>query len=338
MEMSDRQRVDAVSAIAILAPLGVSLAKAASEYAERAKRLSRSVTFEKLKDQLIEAKRADGKSKRYLCDLKHRLSKVGQKFADRQVATIEVVEFDDWLRELKQSPTSRANFRKVLHAMFEFAVTRGYVVENPISRTTKVKPSHAAPGILTPIELKALLAKADPSIVPWFAIAAFAGLRDAEVGRLSWEKVDLDAGYIKIDAAIAKTMSRRVIPIAANLAEWLLPYAKQTGMVRPSRNQAFTMARMARSVAAKSLKENGSAAANLEKWPNNALRHSFASYRLALTGNSAQTAEEAGHSVVMLKTHYRELVTKHEAEAWFSVRPSPGAAKVIQFSNRASTA
>jgi integrase len=335
LEMTDRQRVDAVGALAILAPLGVSLTKAATVYAERMKLLSRSVSFSALRTELIEAKRSDGKSSRYLCDLNHRLAKVGKVFDARQVATIETHELDDWLRALKQSPTSRVNFRKVLNVLFEFAVTRGYSISNPVSRTTKVKPPYVNPGILTAIEVGALLASADRRIVPWLAISAFAGLRDAEVGRLTWDKVDLAEGFIKLDAGIAKTMSRRIVPIAANLNEWLAPYVKRVGLVRPSRNVAYQLARDARKAAAETLRKSGAPAASLESWPNNALRHSYASYRLALTGNAAVTAEEAGHSVAVLKTHYRELVTKREAEAWFAVRPAADTSKVIQFSKSA---
>jgi hypothetical protein len=73
---------------------------------------------------------------------------------------------------------------------------------------------------------------------------------------------------------------------------------------------------------AEKLLEVGEAATNLEAWPHNALRHSFASYRMALISNAAQVAEECGHSVQVMKTHYRELVTQGEANAWFAVMPA----------------
>jgi len=49
------------------------------------------------------------------------------------------------------------------------------------------------------------------------------------------------------------------------------------------------------------------------------LRHSFISYRLALTGDEKSTALEAGNTPDMIFQHYRELVTKEEAEKWFDV-------------------
>jgi len=322
MNLPDVQRVDAIRALAILAPLSVTLAEAAHAYAERAKMLSRSVTFAVLRGEFLSAKEADRKSMRYLGDIRTRLLRFGQTFDQRQVSAIEARDIDDWLRALKLSPTSRVNFRKVLHSAFEFSVLRGYAAENPVAKTAKVKAGDAAFGTLRPHEIAAMLSAADPRVVASIAISAFAGLRDAEMGRMTWDRhVDLTGGYIKVDKAIAKTASRRLIPISDNLRAWLLPHVKAQGLVRPSQRVSYPLYREARSTGAKLLKTRGEDAKNLEYWPSNALRHSFASYRLAQVGNAAQVAEECGNSVQILKKHYRELVAKTEAEKWFAVLP-----------------
>jgi integrase len=332
--MTDGQRLDSVRAIAILAPYGVSLTIAAEVFAERAKLLSRTVTFGVLRAELVAAKRADRKSRLYLGDLTHRLARVGQVFDERPVATIETCELDDWLRALNQSPTSRVNFRKVLTTAFEFAVSRGYVRENPVVKTAKVKAEHAVPGILRPKEIAAVLAEAPPQVVSAIALSAFAGLRDAEVGRMTWDRIDLTGGYVKVDAAVAKTASRRLVPISDNLRSWLTPYAQQNGSVRPSQCISRRLYTAAKVAARAKLLKAGVAAPNLDEWPHNALRHSFASYRMALVTNAAQVAEECGHSVQIMKQHYQELVTKAEAEAWFAVVPEKDAGNVIQFSQK----
>jgi len=59
-------------------------------------------------------------------------------------------------------------------------------------------------------------------------------------------------------------------------------------------------------------------------WRQNALRHSFISYRVALTGDVARTALEAGNSAKMIFRHYREVVEPQMAEAWFSITPPDG--------------
>ena len=57
------------------------------------------------------------------------------------------------------------------------------------------------------------------------------------------------------------------------------------------------------------------------KWKRNGLRHSFCSYRLAVTSDAAKTALEAGNSPAMVFRHCRELVTDQEAAEWFAVMP-----------------
>ncbi|MBI5767763.1 MAG: tyrosine-type recombinase/integrase [Verrucomicrobia bacterium] len=250
--------------------------------------LSRTVTFSTLRDELLAAKRADRKSKQYLTDLSHRLATFSRDFGERQVAGIETREIDDWLRGLKQSPISRLNFRKVRCTTFAFAVSRGYARENPVLKTARVKIDHATPGILRPAEIAELLAAADPKIVPALALAAFAGLRDAEVGRMTWDRLDLVGGYAKVDAAIAKTSSRRLIPVSTNLRAWLAPFAQSEGKVRGAKRTLDPLYRDARAKAAAILEKARQPARGLLDWPHNALRHSFVSYRMALVANSAQ--------------------------------------------------
>ncbi len=322
MSLSDSQRVDAAKALEKLASLNVSLTKVAEEYSGRAQLLFRTVPFKTFSEEYQAAKLADKKTKLYRSDIRFRLAAFGRVFDNRPVATIEAREIDDWLRGLGLSLSSRKNFRKVLHAAFQFAVLRGYIPENPVAKTAKVKTMPSIPGILTPAEIKALLDCADAAMVPGIALGAFAGLRDAEIGRMEWGKVDLIGGFVKVDAAVAKTSSRRLVPISDNLRAWLAPFAKKTGDVRESERAPYELVRGVRKAACRRLAELGESSANLEKWPHNALRHSYVSYRLALVSNAAQVAEECGHSVQIMKQHYRELVTPGEAAKWFEVLPN----------------
>jgi hypothetical protein len=57
------------------------------------------------------------------------------------------------------------------------------------------------------------------------------------------------------------------------------------------------------------------------KWVRNGLRHSFCSYRLAVTHDPARVATEAGNSPNMIHRHYKALVTEKEGHEWFSIVP-----------------
>jgi hypothetical protein len=57
------------------------------------------------------------------------------------------------------------------------------------------------------------------------------------------------------------------------------------------------------------------------KWKQNALRHSFISYRLAEIQDVNRVALEAGNSSQMIFRHYRELATPQQARTWFAITP-----------------
>jgi hypothetical protein len=63
-------------------------------------------------------------------------------------------------------------------------------------------------------------------------------------------------------------------------------------------------------------------------WKQNALRHSFISYRLALLQDVNRVALEAGNSPQMIFRHYRELATPDQARSWFAIAPE-AASKVV---------
>jgi integrase len=76
-------------------------------------------------------------------------------------------------------------------------------------------------GIFTPEQMERLMQAAPHDLIAVLAIGGFAGLRGAEIARLSWSAVDLGRKIIELRAGQAKTASRRIVPIADNLATWL---------------------------------------------------------------------------------------------------------------------
>lgn len=167
-----------------------------------------------------------------------------------------------------------------------------------------------------------------PKYVPALAIAAFAGLRTAELKRLDWQDVRFDIGVIEVKAVNAKTGARRPVPILPNLLAWLMPFKGSTGLVMGTVKKADVM--MQRVMQEARTDGDGKVWEPL-KWLKNGFRHSFASYRLQSTQNAPQTAFECGHDAAMLNKHYRQLVTSADAEAYGKITPEPSLAIVAQF-------
>jgi integrase len=321
--LSQREMSDVITAREKLAGYDKNINDAVEFFVDHLERVRRcKTTVAELVDEVIEAKRKDGKAPRYIESLRLYLSKFARDYGSRSVAAITPEELDTWLRDLPYSPKSRANFRSHIGVLFSYAVNRRMIESNPILFTARPKLVDKPPDIFSPEELQSLLEAAqgvEPDVVPMLAIGAFAGLRDAEIKRLDFSEVDLARGFVEVKAAKAKSARRRLVPIQPNLMIWLRPYSGKTGPVVP----AFSRGKLARV----------RKAAGIE-WKHNALRHSFASYRLAATNNAAQTALELGHSsAAMLFSNYREIVRPEEAERYWDIKPATEAANVVSFAS-----
>ncbi len=289
---------------------GLSLKDAVEHYATHLETLNHSATIETAIEEFLAIREAEGKAKAHLIDLRHRLNRFAREFGSRLSASISTKELDGWLHGLTVAPQTRANFRRVIHNFFAFCSARGYCVGNPASQATRSKVPPKAIGILTVEQSQGLLQACPVAILPAVAIALFAGLRREEIARLDWRSIDLDRRFIEVAAEKSKTAQRRLVPISDNLLKWLAPSRAISGPVMPP---AITYRRKF----LKALK-----AAGIESWPANALRHSFASYRLADTQDAAKVALELGHTESRtLFQHYRELVRVEQAKAFWQIFP-----------------
>jgi integrase len=278
-------------------------------------------TVAELANEVVETKRKDGRSAKYIADLNQKLRRFCRDFGDRPIAAVAVGEIDKWLRDLDCLPKSRAQYRANIGVLFSHAERLGMIDRNPVLRTAKPKLIDTPPEIFNVDELRSLLETANriaPDVLPELAIGAFTGLRDAEIDRLDWREVDLARGYIEVKAAKAKTARRRFVEIQPNLAAWLRPYSGMKGRVVPE--------------GARKKLDRVRKAAGLARWPNNGLRHSFASYRLAAIHDGPRVATELGHtSPLMLYSTYRELVLPEEAERYWKITPAAEAENLVAF-------
>jgi integrase len=322
--LSPREMSDFITARKKLAEYSETIDDAVKfrvDYLERVRRSGTTVA--QLSKEVLEAKRKDGLSAKYIGMLRLYLKRFCRDFGERPVAGIGPEELDNWLRSLPGSPKTRADYRANIGVLFSYAARRRMIDFNPIAFTAKPKLIDRPPEIFMVDELRALLEAAqrtEPSVVPMLAIGAFAGLREAEIKRLEWSEVDLARGHIEVKAAKAKSARRRLVPIQANLALWLLHYSGLVGQVVPD--------------AARGKLDRVRKDAGLAHWPKNGLRHSFASYRLAAIHDAPRVASELGHTTPqLLYSTYRELVRPEEAERYWKIAPTTATENVVAFAS-----
>lgn len=217
---------------------------------------------------------------------------------------------------------SRNHYRGTLRHWLAFCVARDYLPTAHRLLEARALQNEKADGsdveIYTPKEFAAFVSHADDTLPPLLIIGALAGLRTQELLRLEWSDVWRRAGYIEVTRSKAKTRQRRLVPICSALAAWLVPYRDHAdGRLWEGKECAFH----------KLCRTTGAAAGIARK--DNALRHSFISYRLAEVQNEQQVAAEAGTSPAMIHGHYREVVTAAEANEWFNILPDGAARNVV---------
>lgn len=285
-----------------------------------------SKTLSEAAADCIEQQRKDGKTPRRIEQL---VTMFGRFTADHnmQVAEMTPAIMGAWLANLGRAERTRRNYRDTIAFLCRFCVQRGYLakgtdwfenVQNYSARKL------AEIEIYTVEEVARLLAQAGADMLPFIAIAAFAGLRHAEIDRLDWSEVDLDDGFIEVRAAKSKTGERRLVPIQPNLKHWLLPHRQARGTVCPYANST------------KQLLKTG-AAAGVE-WKHNGLRHSCISYRVAQCADQPRVADESGNSVAVIRGHYLRRVKPAEAARYFALAPNTAAdqAKILDVNIKAA--
>ncbi len=302
-------------------PPGVSLSEVVADFARRHPAGKRKSVSEVLTEFVADRERA-GCSKVHLADIQGRLGRFAAAF-QVPVHTVTAPMVKEWVRSLKNSRTDKGplsvrsaqNVVRLIGSLFHFARREKLVSRELAEEIAEIDLGRSEPtetGIFTPQQMAALLAHCPPDLIAPLSLGAFCGIRLAELARLDWKSVDLQAGFVRIEAGMSKTAARRLVPIPENLRQWLTPVAKAEGPINPSEGSSGLNHRLVR----------GPAKAARVKWVKNGLRHSFCSYRLAQTSSAAQVALEAGNSPTMVFRHYRELVTPEQAAAWFGIFPA----------------
>lgn len=283
-----------------------TLYEAAKFYAARHKATT-DKPIREIADEFIQFKQERGLSGAYIGDLRYRLERFAEAFKGN-IGSVSTSAIQQWLDGLEVSSQSYMNFRRVIYLLFEFAVKCDYCLDNPVLNA-EIKSRHGAVRIITPEEVAIVLEAVPANFRACITISAFAGLRTAEVQRLEWQDINLAERYITVSTGGAETASQRVVPITDNLALWLAKCPRVGRKVWKHGPERYLrcMARLS--------KKSG------VRWKNNALRHSFISYRLALVQDAAKVAIEAGSSSSVVLRHHKAQVTPAAAVSWFAVKP-----------------
>lgn len=324
--LTKEQQVEAAYCFNLMKPHNASLSRAVEFFVyeilmKDAINLERTVS--KLADEWVKAKevdKIDGEmSPRSIKDIKQARDRLKELFGFKPVSEITTGHIQAHLDGLKLSQQTKSKRRNLFAQFFNYCIRKTYIKENPATgKIIKVKvPKKEKITVLTVDEAEKLMRAAETesegSMMPYFALALFAGIRpDGELRRLTWEDINEKRIFLKDE--ITKTKRWRAItPIPANLAAWLakVPEKKRKGRIFPHPNGTFR-ARFDKIRTTAGLKEI---------WDEDITRHSFASYWLAENKDREALTEILGNSEKMLFDHYREFIEEEEAPKYWQILP-----------------
>ena len=320
-------------------PKGVTLAETVEFFKQKHPINMPRKTVAEVVVEFIADRRSAGCSAIHVNDLEIRLGQFSRAF-ELPINAVSAPLVQQWIYGLKNqktkkdtAPRTKENMLRQIVSLFNFARRQKYVPADltlELSEISTPRKEHAPIGIYSPDEMRAILAAADAAIIPALTIAAFAGLRLAEVSRLDWRDVRLSEKLIVVGAENAKTAARRLVPISDNLAAWLNHHAKSSGLINPCEEHAKNVGN-----ALGDRFERAAARAKVA-WKRNGFRHSYISYRVAKLKDVPAVALECGNSPQVIFSNYRALTTDAEAKAWFSILPPKPAGNIVPLQTTAN--
>jgi integrase len=303
--LSDRQKLEASECFRLLEGHNASLLDAVHHYLTYLDQTRRSIPVSELFEEFLSIKQQDNVSPKYLADLRSKLGRFVNSFHDTLVCNLTVAQIESWIRSLAIGTVSRESYRRNVSVLLEFGRRRGYLRANPAADIKIRRRPEGEVSVLTPDELRNLLSKCAPEIVPYVAICAFAGLRPSEAASLLWLDIHLDTMQIEVRARHSKTRRYRLVPIQPNLAAWLTEFRSEDGSVYYSRRRF----------------REAYKAAGMDEWKMDILRHSYGTYRLPILKSADALALEMGNSPDVIFRHYRRPMNEASASAYFDLRP-----------------
>jgi integrase len=317
--LSAQLTMDALKAVAIMEKFsGVSLTQAAQFYAKHNDEAAKCPTLAKA---ITEAKTRRGSlSVAYLRDMRSLEKNLPAEIMAANIYEITGKDIAAALDHACGGLTMWRNGFRTLRAVFGDQVKSGTIKTNPCANVhqPRVKRENEV-VIYTPAQIRAIfdackvyqdgISRNCSDCVAAFAILIFAGVRPAELTRLTWDNVSGD--YIRMGGTITKTGKTRNVHISDTLRAWLdtVPSEKREGQIIPNDW---------RRKSARVRKNAGIDGHDLQ----DAARHTYGSFTVALEGIDYVRATMGHGHTATFETHYHNALTITQAREYMAILPA----------------
>jgi integrase len=217
-----------------------------------------------------------------------------------------------WFAGIPGSDTQRATVYRYVRLFFNWCVKMDLLDRSPFRAVDCPRP-RSRKDILDSGQMQALLdAEMSDEMRASILLGGFAGLRSIEIQRMNWEDIDVKAGQIWVRPEVSKQhhgMMDRIVDFTEPMVRRGKFFTGKKGRIVPGSARSHYEER--RRLAAK---------LGWDGFPENALRHSFATYHLAQCKSAPLTAFQMGHSSpAMVQRVYAVPAARADEKAWWEI-------------------
>jgi len=126
---------------------------------------------------------------------------------------LESRRLDEGYQGSKVKPATVNRELAGIKQLFAWAIKKGYLEQNPAQYLRPDKEDNVRDEILEREQFAALQECSPSYLQPINYVAYLTGMRGGEILKLTWEKVDLKSGFIRLQAKDTKTREGRTIPL-----------------------------------------------------------------------------------------------------------------------------
>ena len=315
------------------------IVEAARLWMEKRNHAAKSITFRKACENFRTAESKKHLTEKYRLNFKHYPERF-TGIADKLLVNISTADLET---ELSHLPAVARNTAAAhLSSLWGFSSPKGWARVNPLENVQRAHSPRPTIPILSARQVRRLFVatiRLHPEIVPLLAVETFAGIRPVESEKLRWEDIDFEDKIITVPDAIAKTRIGRHIEMHPTLIAWLEWHQSRGGrnsgkLCPPMPKRTKANPRKGKTspptdpedVSPSIFRErlrNIRKRAKITPWPQDVLRHTFASASLASEWRDiGKLCLELGHSSQkMLSRHYARSMRKKAGEAVFAIMP-----------------
>ena len=238
-----------------------------------------------------------------------------ESLLERCLLDLEPPDLAEWQAERAEAISARTLRTKMvwIHGFYAWAVETGLLEEDPSRRMRTPKVPRLLPRPMPEDRLQAAIDQATDRIHVILLLAAYAGLRAAEIADLAWSEVQLDGDEPTL-RIIGKGERERIVDIAPDLRTALLALPHRRGPVvrrgdgKPVHNSANNLSK----VANRYLRD-------LEIPDTlHSLRHRFGTQLCKVAGIRV-TQEALGHASITTSSLYAEVGRREIRPAVISI-------------------